>query len=201
MKKCLLIVQILAVLIFVAKIAAVAEMMQKPEKAPVASKTVKKTPTEGPRQGTAPAIKDIPEDGMVKARDLFKSLEAKKSELEKREQSLKSEEQRLLALKKEIVDKIEFLRTEEERFNALKDSHKTVESQRYKDLAKVLETTPPAKAGVMLEQLDVQTAAGITMNMKRDKAGAIWGYLSPQKAVEITREVTRAGKQKVKSEK
>jgi len=28
--------------------------------------------------------------------------------------------------------------------------------------------------------------------MKRDKAGAIWGFLSPQKAVEITKEITLA---------
>jgi hypothetical protein len=31
----------------------------------------------------------------------------------------------------------------------------------------------------MLEKLDIPTAAGITMNMKRDKAGAIWGYMTP----------------------
>jgi flagellar motility protein MotE (MotC chaperone) len=47
----------------------------------------------------------------------------------------------------------------------------------------------------MLEKLDVKTAAGITMNMKRDKAGIIWGYLSPQKAIEITREITHKEKQ------
>jgi len=56
----------------------------------------------------------------------------------------------------------------------------------------VYESTPPAKAGSMLEKLDTKTAAGISMNMKRDKAGAIWGHISPQKAVEITREITRS---------
>ena len=60
-------------------------------------------------------------------------------------------------------------------------------------MAKVYEATPAAKAGKMLEQLDIKTAAGITMNMKKDKAGAIWGYVNPQKAVEITKEITRAG--------
>jgi flagellar motility protein MotE (MotC chaperone) len=51
---------------------------------------------------------------------------------------------------------------------------------------------PPAKAGAMLETLDIETAAGITMNMKRDKAGNIWGYLTPKKAVDITKEITRS---------
>ena len=108
---------------------------------------------------------------------------------------MKSEEQRLLLLKKEILEKIDLLRFQEEKLTAALEAGKTAESKRYKDLAKVFEATPPAKAGVMLEQLDVRTAAGITMNMKRDKAGAIWGYLSPRKAVEITREITNAGKQ------
>lgn len=60
-------------------------------------------------------------------------------------------------------------------------------------MAKVYESTPPAKAGPMMEKLDTKTAAGITMNMKKDKAGALWAYLTPAKAVEITKEITRAG--------
>ena len=46
----------------------------------------------------------------------------------------------------------------------------------------------------MLETLDTPTAAGITMNMKRDKAVMIWGYLSQKKAAEITKEITRSQK-------
>lgn len=60
-------------------------------------------------------------------------------------------------------------------------------------MAKVYESAPPAKAGKMLEQLDIKTAAGITMNMKKDKAGAVWGYITPQKAAAITKEITQAG--------
>jgi flagellar motility protein MotE (MotC chaperone) len=43
----------------------------------------------------------------------------------------------------------------------------------------------------MMEQLEVKTAAGITINMKRERAGLIWGHLTPQKAVAITNEITR----------
>jgi flagellar motility protein MotE (MotC chaperone) len=32
------------------------------------------------------------------------------------------------------------------------------------------------------------------MNMKKDKAGAIWGYITPQKAVDITKEITKVGR-------
>jgi flagellar motility protein MotE (MotC chaperone) len=49
----------------------------------------------------------------------------------------------------------------------------------------------------MLEKLEVKTAAGITINMKRDRAGLIWGFLAPQKAVEITNEITKTGRRAV----
>jgi len=75
------------------------------------------------------------------------------------------------------------------------DANQTSDIKRYKEMAKVYESAPPAKAGAMLEKLDTKTAAGITMNMKKEKAGAIWGFITSQKAVEITKEITRAGKQ------
>jgi flagellar motility protein MotE (MotC chaperone) len=55
----------------------------------------------------------------------------------------------------------------------------------------VYEAAPPQKAAAMLEKLEVRTAAGITINMKRERAGLIWGFLTPQKAVAITNEITR----------
>ena len=53
------------------------------------------------------------------------------------------------------------------------------------------EAAPPQKVAAMLDKLEVKTAAGITINMKRERAGLIWGFLNPQKAVEITNEITR----------
>jgi flagellar motility protein MotE (MotC chaperone) len=193
MKKFVVFLQIFIVLIFFVKIAALGEMMQKTEPAVDPAVTPKGVPANtSSKIGTA-VQKDDTDGDLAKAKTLLKSLETKKEELEKKEQSLKSEEQRLLLLKKEILEKIDLLRVQEEKLNTALEAGKSAEGKRYKDLAKVFESAPPAKAGVMLEQLDVQTAAGITMNMKREKAGAIWGYLTPQKAVEITRQITRTG--------
>jgi len=194
MKKIIVITQFIVLLIFLAKIVALGEVMKKPAAAtPPAA--VQGAPADSSAKAAPPEAKSATAaDGLAKPRDLFTSLEAKKNDLDKREQFLRAEEQRLLLLKKEIVEKIDLLHAQEEKVNAANDVQKTAESKNFKELAKVFESTPPAKAGVMLEQLDVKTAAGITMNMKRDKAGAIWGFLSPQKAVEITREITRQGK-------
>ncbi len=185
--------QIFIVILFFVKIAALGEMMQKTEPAVDPPATTKGVSATTASKINAAALKDETDGGLTKARTLIKSLETKKEELDKKEQLLKSEEQRLLSLKKEILEKIDILRLQEEKLNTALEAGKSAENKRYKDLAKVFEAAPPAKAGVMLEQLDVQTAAGITMNMKREKAGAIWGYLSPHKAVEITRQITRTG--------
>lgn len=196
MKKCMVIFQISIFLFFVIKIAALGGILQNPFPDNILSAAEKKQNTEAPAKGVTPpaSASDATDDNLAKPRNILTALEIQKKELEQREQSFKTEEQRLLTLKKEILDKIELLRTEQEKLDTVVKNSQTAEGKRYKELAKVFDATPAAKAGAMLEQLDVKTAAGITMNMKRDKAGVIWGYLSPHKAIEITREITRTGK-------
>ena len=119
------------------------------------------------------------------------AIRKKQAELEEKEANLRKEEERLLSLKNEILAKMEELRQLEGKIAAAMEGEKGEEGKRLKDLARVYESMPPEKAAAMLSKLDVKTAAGITVNMKRDRAGAIWGHLEPQKAVEITREITR----------
>ena len=136
-------------------------------------------------------VKDVTDDPLKKERDLLASLQKRQKELDMRESSLKAEEQKILALKKEIMEKIDALKSLETQLSSKLDMEKTNDTKRLKELAKVYEATPPQKAAAMLEKLEVKTAAGITINMKRERAGLIWGYLTPQKAVAITNEITR----------
>jgi flagellar motility protein MotE (MotC chaperone) len=136
-------------------------------------------------------VKDVTDDPLKKERDLFASLQKRQKELDVRENSLKAEEEKMLALKKEIVEKIDALKSLETQLSSKLEMEKTNDIKRLKELAKVYEAAPPQKAAAMLEKLEVRTAAGITINMKRERAGLIWGYLTPQKAVAITNEITR----------
>jgi flagellar motility protein MotE (MotC chaperone) len=142
---------------------------------------------------TPPVSKDAMEDILVQQRDLAAALAAKKAELDNRENAMRADEQRLVAMRRDITEKIVILKAQEEKLAAQMDEAKEEDIRRYKDMAKVYENTPPAKAGPMMEKLDIKTAAGITMNMKKDKAGALWAYITPQKAVDITRQITRSG--------
>ncbi len=136
--------------------------------------------------------KDAGADPLARERRLLSSLQERERQLAVREAALQEEEKRLQNLKQEVSLKIEMLRGLEEKLTGLLEHSKAIEDKRYKDLASVYETTPPAQAGPMLEKLDRKTAAGIIMNMKSKKAGAVWGHLSPQKAAEITREITQS---------
>ncbi len=200
MKKIILLTQVVVLLFFLAKIAALGEVMKKPEVVPFTPGSFMRYEPDIAAQADLAKLNKTPRDEVkvTKVRDMLTALESKRVALEKKEQYLSGEEQRLLLLKKEIVEKIDTLRTQEEKSLAAAELQNSADNKRFKDLAKVYEATPAAKAGVMLEQLDVKTAAGITMNMKKEKAGAIWGYLSPQKAVKITFEITRLEKQETK---
>jgi flagellar motility protein MotE (MotC chaperone) len=210
MKRMIVAVQILIAIVILVKAASVFGVLQKiniPADAAVLIRSAlaqSKMPSVKPSSDTAvskqaassvdvlPASKDAMDDMLAQQRDLATALTARKAELDNRENALRADEQRLIAMRKDIMEKMAVLKAQEEKLAVQLDAVREEDIKRYKDMAKVYDATPPAKAGPMMEKLDTKTAAGITMNMKKDKAGALWAYLSPQKAVDITREITRS---------
>lgn len=194
MKRFIVSCQVVIVAFFIIKILFLTEALQINSISPVLSldhfgQAIAQTTK--PTANAATDVKDVTDDPLKKERDLFASLQKRQKELDMREGSLKAEEQRILALKKEIMEKIDALKSLETQLSSKLDMDKTNDTKRLKELAKVYEATPPQKAAAMLEKLEVRTAAEITINMKRERAGLIWGYLTPQKAVAITHEITR----------
>jgi len=200
LKKVVIAFQVVVVFIFVAKVITMADGFRKFSGSygtlTSMGQAMAQTPVAPAVQPASRAVQSPPRDvlsePLTKERTLEEALQAKLQKLEQRDAFLKKEEQRLLALKLELAEKIDVLRALQQQITSATEAFKTEETKRIKDLARVYEAMPPAKAGAMLETLDTPTAAGITMNMKRDKAGTIWGYLSQKKAAEITNEITRA---------
>jgi flagellar motility protein MotE (MotC chaperone) len=199
LKKVVIAFQVMVLLIFLAKVITMADGFRKfagsygtmaSMSQAMAQTPVAPAAQPAPRDVQSPP-RDVLGEPLTKERTLEEALQAKLQNLEQREELLKKEEQRLLALKLELTEKIDALRSLQQQITSATEAFKTEETKRIKDLARVYEAMPPAKAGAMLEALDTPTAAGITMNMKRDKAGTIWGYLSQKKAAEITKEITR----------
>ncbi|MBE9547285.1 MAG: hypothetical protein IMF10_07310, partial [Proteobacteria bacterium] len=151
MKKLVVACEILVLVLFVAKIVAVGGIIKE-------TKTVLSV---RPALAEAPATKtyrsrprDVDRDALSEERALLASLLEREKQLNMREKFIESEEKRIALLKKGIVEKIEKLRALEEELTVLIETYKAADDKRYKELAKVYESTPPAKAGSMLEKLD-----------------------------------------------
>jgi flagellar motility protein MotE (MotC chaperone) len=192
-KKLIIACQIVFVLFFLVKALSHIDLLKQiPFPASLSWNSGDEAIAQTPAKAAPPPAKDVTDDDLQKERDLLTMLQKKQKDLEARENALKAEEQKIAALKKEVMEKIDALKALETQLTAKLDTEKAQDEKRFKDLAKVYEATPPQKAAAMLEKLDVRTAAGITINMKRDRAGLIWGFLAPQKAVEITNEITKS---------
>ena len=190
MKKLIVVCEILILFIFLAKIVAVGGILKISETADRLM-TVDHASADSPVVGDNDhPVKDVCKDSLLQERELLSSLLEKQKELKDRERLLSSEEKRLNSLKNEILSRINKLREMEEKLSGLLETIKETDNNRYKDLAKVYESTPPARASSMLEKLDKRTAAAIIMNMKSKKAGAIMGHINPTRAAEITKEIT-----------
>jgi flagellar motility protein MotE (MotC chaperone) len=195
MRKIIISCQIVIAVLFVVKLIFLADAVHKPSlMSSLPGFDLNQAIAQTTKTGPSSTIKDITDDGLQKERDLFAVLQKKQKDLEVRETAIKAEEQKIAALKAEIVQKIDTLKALETQLAPMLDNEKTNDAKRLKDLAKVYEAAPPEKADAAIEKLSVKTAAILTINMKRDRAGLILGHLSPQKAVEITNEITRTAR-------
>jgi flagellar motility protein MotE (MotC chaperone) len=194
MKRLIVICEILVVLVIIIKIASAGGMLQKITPATGLFDLDHAIANVAQKAAEAVPARETPDDSMARERKLAASLADREKQLDSRESAIKEEEKKLQALKSEIVGKIDALKGLEDKLSGMLDAVKAVEDKRLKDLATVFEATTPAQAGTMLEKMDRKLAAGIIMNMKSKKAGAVWGHIEPQRAAEIAKEITSTPK-------
>jgi flagellar motility protein MotE (MotC chaperone) len=194
MKRLIIICEILVVLVIIIKIASAGGMLQKITPGTAIFDLDHAIANVAQKATEAAPARETTDDSMARERKLAASLADREKQLDSRESAIKEEEKKLQALKSEIVGKIDALKGLEDKLSGMLDAVKAVEDKRLKDLATVFEATTPAQAGTMLEKMDKKLAAGIIMNMKSKKAGAVWGHIEPQRAAEIAKEITSTPK-------
>lgn len=123
--------------------------------------------------------------------DLVKAVKERQSELNIRQDEVQKEEDRLKSLQTEIEGQIQKLVEVEKRISELVAQKKAIEDEKVRKLAKVFEATPPEQAGPLMSKLDVDIAAELLLKMQGRKAGRIWGFVEPDKAVMISKELAR----------
>ncbi len=122
---------------------------------------------------------------------LIQALREKEEKLRQRESRLKQQEARLERLRREIERKVKELRAIQEKVASFVQEGKKISEERLKRLAKVYESAPPEKAGLLLSELDPSLAALILLRIDGRKAGRIWGFVVEDKAVRISQELTK----------
>ncbi len=131
----------------------------------------------------------------------LKMLEMRELEMKKREKAFQIEQERLNALKRDIEEKLTRLQQANDKLEALilkkakiigkQEKKQLQEEERIKQLAKIFESTPPEQAGNLLGKLEIRIAARILLNMNGRKAGKIWGFVKPDRAVKISKELSK----------
>jgi len=192
MKRAVIAVEILIVVLFMAKILVLGEIVKRSEFSDYLSWSVKFALADSaPQVNVGSPVKDISVDALAAERSLMSTLQERRRLLENRENLIKFEEKKINSLRSEIIARMEIIRGREEKMASPQESTRADDVARFRDLAKVYEATPPEKVGALLNKMDSKTAAGIIMQMNVKKAGAVWGQLNPEKAVEITKAIAR----------
>ena len=119
--------------------------------------------------------------------DLLKLVETKRVELREKEDSLKREEERLTALRKEVDEKIAAYTKLLADVEAALKRVEAVKGEKLENVVKAYESMAAEDAAARLSMLDEQTALEIMTRMKSKKAGAIIAAMTPQKAASLTR--------------
>jgi flagellar motility protein MotE (MotC chaperone) len=191
MKRIFIAFEILIIFLFLAKLFAIGEIVKRSELYNISLWSVNPAMADSSSQTTGNTlVRDAFEDTLTNERNLMVSLEDRRRQLEDKENFIRFEEKRLNSLRKEVVGKIEILQGPEGKTAVSQESDKE-ENKRIKELAKEYDATPPDKVATLFSKMDNKTAAGIIMQMKNKKAGAVWEYFNPEKAVEIAKTITR----------
>ncbi|HUH66053.1 MAG TPA: hypothetical protein VLZ07_06435 [Syntrophales bacterium] len=188
MKKVIVVIEVLVVVLFLAKIFALGGFVKTSQTSGHALWSTNEALAESAAQGAlSPETRDVAVDALSAERSLMAQLEERRRQLENRENSIRFEEKKINSLKSEIATRIQLLQGRERTITSSQESTKAEDSARFKELAKEYEAAPAEKVGALLNKMDSKTAARIIMQMNIKKAGAVWGQLSPEKAADITK--------------
>lgn len=142
--------------------------------------------------GPAPAVMAAPPDAAGKDGSVQERGKGAPGMAE-RERAFKAEEERLLALRKEIDEKIA-------RYEKLvgqvqeKEKKKQNEANARTDrIVQLYEGMPPEGAAARIAALDDGTAATILSRMKSRKASAVLSLMEPKRAAVLTRKMASPG--------
>jgi flagellar protein FlbB len=126
--------------------------------------------------------------------DVASVIEKQRIDLNRKEEIIKKETERLNTLKKEVEEDIgKYTALLEQIDKSLKQAEE-ITNKRLKHVARAYEAMPPEDAASRLSGLDNDTAVQILLKMESKKAGLVIGMMGPQKAANLTEEIAKLKK-------
>lgn len=119
-------------------------------------------------------------------RDLLSSIARRQKELDEREAAIRSEEERLLAVKKDIEKRIEELNAIHGRLEAFVSRIDEASGERVKKVARIYASMNPEEAASRIERLDEKTAVMILATISEKQAAKILSFVNLDKSVKLS---------------
>lgn len=107
--------------------------------------------------------------------------------IRQRQEELKVRENELKDLEKRIEEKIIRLQAVEASIQASVNEYKQLSDDRIRHLVKIYSSMKPNAAASLMNQLDIDVAVEVFLDMKGDIAGGILSYMDTQRAATITK--------------
>ena len=127
--------------------------------------------------------------------DSGKILDQKRQqELVEKERRLKSEEERIKNIEKEVEAKIQKLNQLLSQIEINLKKLSEVRSERISHLVRTFEAMPPEEAAVRLSALEKSLATQILFKMNSKKAGPVMALMDPKKVAEISESFSKTEK-------
>ncbi len=123
--------------------------------------------------------------------ELLKALEDKRKALESRAREVEREEERLNALRRDILLRLKELRELEGRLEKLVAMGKDAQQRQLTHLVKAYEAMRPEEAAPLIDKLDEHLVVRIFSRMQNKKVGKILVYVDPPKAARISQLLAR----------
>lgn len=126
--------------------------------------------------------------------DLASLIERQRIELDKKEEIIKKETERLKLLKKEIENDVAKYTKLLKQIDKSLQQAEEAGNKRLRHVAKAYEAMPPEDAASRLSGLDNETAVQILLKMNSKKAGLAIGMMETKKATELTKAISQMKK-------
>ena len=123
--------------------------------------------------------------------DLYKQLQGRREQLEKRSSELDEREALAVVTEKRIDQKIKEMEVIRTQVQALLGQASAAQQAQLENLVKIYEIMKPKEAAKIFETLEMPVLLGVVQKMKPARTAAVLAEMNPEKAKEITVALTR----------